>query len=59
MSNSEEGGLDPDIISLVLQAEGRLRELEELTSGSDAPGLDQLGADVVKVLACCNRCQSS
>ena len=53
MSISEEGSLDPDIVSLVSQADCRFCELEEMTSVSDASGLDQLGADVDNVLACC------
>ena len=53
MSNSDEGELDPDIVSLVSQTESRFRDFGEMTSGSDASGLDQLETNVDSVLDCC------
>ena len=53
MYDSNEGELDHDKVSLLSQAERRLRDFEEMTSVSDASGLDQFGTKVDSVLACC------
>ena len=52
MLDQDQGVLDPELVSIVVQAEQCFVDVEEMSSGPDTFRLDQLADDVIPVPSC-------